>query len=516
MMRRITKVIAALGILSLCVGEYNTEGYAEDDTKLVIALNAQPPSFDPHVTTAGLTNQLSRNVFEFLLTQDANLQLQPALAASWNVSEDGRSYTFKLRKGVKFHDGASLTPEDVVVSMERWGRLSVPGKAAMAGAKWSEKGEDTVVLEVPAASFMIPYTLASGYNQNAAIMPASILEKAGDKPVRDIIGTGPYKFGEWVPDQDIRLVRNENYTPFDGPQSGLAGDRTPHINSLEFVFVSDDATRLLGLQTGEYDVVPEIPYDSAADVLADKNLRAESYSWNILNVYFNKAKGLFTNVDARRAVDIGLDRKSILLSAAANQQFFDINYHMMLKDQEGMWNTKVGAEGFNPVDGAGAQELFKKAGYNGEELTLITSRDLSEMYNASVVIQQQLAGLGLKVKIESYDWPTFTEIRNKKDAWDLMVLSNSFKFEPSQNLILSKDFAGWTNDPKLEELLKKFRGAATMEEAKSLYDELQAWNQVYLPAAKVGDLDVVIAAGKHVGALPVMGGPVWWSAKLAE
>lgn len=489
---------------------------AAQETRVVVAFPAQPANIDPHVATASVTNQVGRHVYEGLITQDSQFRPQPALAASWEVSPDGLTYTFHLREGVTFHNGQPLTAEDVVASMERWTRLSGPGRAALAGATWSLGEDGTVVLQATAPSFVILYALASGSQQTAAIMPASILAAAGDQPVQEVVGTGPFQMTDWTADQSLILSRFADYTPFEGPADGLAGDRTPTVDTVEIVFVSDEATRTFGLQTGQYDISAEVPYDAVEELRGEEGIEIMSYTWSFLNVIFNKSHGLFTDVNARRAVHVGIDREEILLAAVGSEDFFSLNHHQMLVSQTALWDTEVGRDEFNPIDRDRARALFAEAGYDGRELVILTSRDYSEMYYGAVVLQQQLTAMGVNSRIESYDWPTFTQLRARPEAWDLLVLTNVYRIEPSLLTHYNVQFPGWTNDPALEPLLASFRAAPTIEAASELYDDLQTWFNDYLPATKVGDLEMVIGHGPRVAALPELEGPIYWGVRLNE
>ncbi|WP_018236196.1 ABC transporter substrate-binding protein [Ensifer sp. BR816] len=488
---------------------------AESDA-LVVANGSQPPSLDPHVSTATTTNILARNIFETLLTLDANMQIQPGLAESWNVSEDGRTYRFTLRPGVKFHNGRALTPQDVIASLERWEAYSQPGKNIFQGATWTAEGENTVALQLPVPRFNALQTLAPLFAQSAVIMPAEIVAAAGDKPVTEIVGTGPFRLVDWQADRMMELERYDKYTSFGGKQSGTAGNRTPAFDKLRVEFVPDESTRTLGLSTGEYDLVNPVAFDNISEIQANESLKLGSFPGVLLNVGFNYGKpGIFHDIRARRAVSVGVERQSILAAAAVDPKFFRLNNHLMLLAQK-QWAPNVGETEFNPADAGKAKELLKEAGYDGSELTLITSRDFAEMYNSAIVIQQQLQGLGLNVKVESYDWSTFVKVRADKNAWDLIIMAAVPKADPTQLIFLNKDLPGGAQDAGLEKILTKFRNAKTTEEAQKLYGDLDAWNQEYIPSVRIGEVDYPFAMSKRVEGLQVQYEPIPWTVRLTD
>ncbi|MDA3146831.1 hypothetical protein JSO19_05510 [Leucobacter sp. UCMA 4100] len=501
--------------LTACSPSAGESGNAEERV-MTIAMNAQPPNLDPHVSTATATASISRNILETLLTTDGDRNVVPMLAESYETNADGTVYTFTLRSGVTFHDGSALDAEDVVASMERWDRLSGPGQSTFADAEWAATDDLTVTLTLPAPSFTVPIALSSGREQFAGIYPSEVVEAAGDDAIEDVIGTGPFMLDEWVPDQKLVLNKFDDYSPTEGPIDGLSGDRTAQTAGLKYVFVADASTRILGLQTGEYDAVPEIPYDNAADVLDDPALRAGSTPGTLLNLYYNKAEGLFSNVKARQAVDTLLDRESIMKAAVVDDEFFALTPHMMMADQEGQWKSSVGADSYNPNDPEKAKKLLEEAGYQGETIKMIVTRDYSEAYNAAVVIQEELQSIGATVSLDTYDWPTFSEIRNDPSAYDLTVIPNTPKNDPGSLVFMRNDFAGFTESPELDALLQTFRNSATLEEAQSHYDELQQWFIDYIPVSKIGDAYGVHATTLEVEQLPVDDSIIWWAARFTE
>lgn len=487
-------------------------GTADSAARLTMAIPAQPPNLDPDVSTATATSDIANGVLETLLTTDEQQQIQPMLAQSYDVSADGKTYTFPLREGVKFHDDTDLDAQDVVASMERWSRLSGPGQTYFTGATWTAVDDRTVRLDLETPTFGALLALANPNEQFPAVYPSEIVAAATDEPITDIIGTGPFRMGEWIPDQSLTLDRFDGYVPADGEPNGRAGDRTAGVAGIDFKFVPDPATRVLGLQTGEYDYVSEVPYDNAAQVLEDSSLRAHSYPVTLLNLYYNKAQGPFADVTARRAVDTVLDRQAIMLAAVSDPQFFTLTNSMMLDSQSGLWPTTVGKDTFNPNDPAKAKALLAESSYNGAPVRIIATRDYLESYNAAVVIQEQLKQLGIEAALDTYDWPTFTEVRDDPTKWELAVIPNTAKGDPGSLVFMRPDFAGSTQSPELDAILDQYRAAPTLDEAKSHYDDLQTWFYDYLPVSKLGDANTVFATTANVDVTvgPGFEGPILW------
>ena len=202
----------ALFTLSACssIGtEKNDENESNksENNELRIAVTAQPETLDNHITTATMASDIGRNIFETLVTLNSDYQPVPMLAETVEKSDDGKTYTFHLREGVKFHNGKELTSEDVVASMNRW--VDKAGDEDLkSGGAFEEIDSHTVVLKLKQPMSDILDIMADR-TQFPSIMPKEVVESSSSKGVTEYIGTGPFKFVEWKQDQDIHLAKVE-------------------------------------------------------------------------------------------------------------------------------------------------------------------------------------------------------------------------------------------------------------------------------------------------------------------
>src|SRR5712692_8314749 len=182
---------------------------------LKAAMIGEPPTLDTHTTTATIAYQIAWHVFETLYTFDRQYLPVPHLAEGHTVSDGGRRYTITLRKGVKFHNGKELTATDAAASITRWGRLHTTGKTMFKTIEAVEaKDPQTLVIHLKEPSGSLLYALASPY---LAIYPKSVMDAAGDQPIKEIVGTGPFRFVEHKPDRHIRLARFKEYAARSDP-----------------------------------------------------------------------------------------------------------------------------------------------------------------------------------------------------------------------------------------------------------------------------------------------------------
>jgi peptide/nickel transport system substrate-binding protein len=228
---------------------------------LKAAMIGEPPSLDLHWTTAVITQQISWHVFEGLYTYDRSFVPIPMLAEGHTTSDGGRRYTITLRKGVRFHNGKEMTSADVVPSLARWGKIATLGKAVWKNVESVEaKDRHTVVLHLKEPSGSLLFGLGRP-NNGAAIYPREVAEAAGDAQIKDVIGTGPYRFVEHRPDRHIKLARFKAYRARAEAPEGYGGKRTAYADEILFIPVPDVAVRLAGVETGEYHFAQQIKPD---------------------------------------------------------------------------------------------------------------------------------------------------------------------------------------------------------------------------------------------------------------
>ncbi len=495
--------------------EDSSEAGADTDSTftggdLHVALNTQPPSLDPHTGTTTATKDSARPIFETLLALNENYEVQPMLAESYEQSSDGLVFTFNLRKGIKFHNGKEMKADDVVASLERWIGLSGRAKNAIGDGKFEILDEYTVQLTLPQPSVGALHVLAMP-NQFGGIMPKEIVENAPIDGIKEYIGTGPFKFVEWKQDQYIRYERFADYQSVEGTPSGLAGKREALVDNLYIDFVADGSTRVAGMTTGEYDIGINMPLDSYAQLKSTKSLKNEIALANGAVLVFNKKEGLFSNPAMRQAFNMALDYDEIMLAGFTSPEFYRLSPGIMFPEQKD-WYTDAGKENYNPNNPELAKKMFEEAGYNGEEIKIMTTRDYEYMYNTTIAMQAQLEKIGVKVKVEVVDWPTLIQLQLEPSAYDAFTTGYSTVTDPTQHLVFDPKVGGWNDDPKTAELITKIRTSPTPADAFPYWEELQehTWT-TQLPYVRFGDSNVLYTYNENVAGFNQFEGIVLWN-----
>lgn len=511
-------LVMLLIIIGACSSEDSrTESSSSEnstDGELKVALTTQPPTLDAHMSTATMTTDIGRNIYETLVTLNSNFQPVPMLADSIDKSEDGKTYTFHLRENVNFHNGKVMVAEDVVASMNRWLEKS-PGGKLMEGAVFEEEDPSTVLLKLESPIADVLDILADCV-QFPAIMPKEVIESAEIEGVTEYIGTGPFQFEEWEQDQHIHLVKFDDYTADDSPSDGFSGKKEVFLDDVYFIFVPDHSTRIAGLSSGEYDIVSETPNEYYEEFMNNDNFNTYAYQYGSLFVVYNKKQGLSANETFRKAINAAINSEDAMKAGYVYDDLYIIDSSYM-PETRADWYSQNGSEVYNQPDPEKAKQLLEEAGYNGEEITLLSSRDYEYIYNAAVVLQEDLEQIGVNVNLELYDWPTVMEKRLEPEPWDIHIGAAPTPVTPSSLLILNYNWVGWPDDPRMNELLDNIKDATDREEAQLYWDELQGfvWRE-YLPISLLGQYKKVIVTSNKVQDFSEFEGGILWNTKAVE
>jgi len=383
---------------------------------LVFGQQAKVNSLDQHTSAAASTRNIAMNVFEPLLIRDENFAVMPNLAASVEASADGKTYVFKLRPGVKFHNGKPMTTADVVASFDRYKQMGVDRGMLNPVEGWEAKDASTFVINMKTpqptflenlSSFLVPVVIIPAENAKAAAMQLPA------------VGTGPFELVENVADSHVKLKRFDGYTPDTRYKDadGFAGYRVACVDTVTFRIVTEPGARVAGIETGELHSAEDIPVTSQARLKGNKNI-VLTYLNNfwIQVAEVNVSAPLTENLKIRQAIQAALNMEEIMESASDGAYRLNVGFQYPGQSQY----TDAGKETYNQKDPAKAKRLLAEAGYKGEELVLLTNKDYTSMYNASLVVAEQLKAIGMNIKLQVMDWPATVGIWSSNATnWNL-------------------------------------------------------------------------------------------------
>ncbi|MBC2139669.1 ABC transporter substrate-binding protein [Listeria innocua] len=489
------------------------KGASAKKDELRIAISANPPSLDAQIANSNITAQVGYHIFEPLFAMDENFEPQAVLADSYEVSKDGKEYTIKLLKGVKFHNGKEMTADDVVASLNRWVKDSQKASTLIGGSKFEKVDDYTVKMTANEAASDIITVLANPI-MFAAIYPVEVVEEAGEKGISEYIGTGPYKLTKWKQDQFIQLDKFDDYKVRENATTGLAGKKTAATKTLTFEIVTDASTRIAGAKNGQYDIVEEIPQDNYEELEKASNLKLDVTKGGTLNLFLNTTVGIMEKQEMRQAILAALNMDDILLASYGNKKLYEVNPGWF-DPEDKQWGSDAGKEYYNQNDSEKSKELLKKAGYNNEKLVMVTTQDYPEMYNATLVVQEQLKKVGINAEVESYDFSTFMEHRADPNQNSMFITSNAYNVFPIQLTVLDKTWAGMDR-PEVTDGIKAMRFADSQEDAKAAWDDLQGYIYEYGGATVLGHFTGVNTVSNNVNGYEYMRFPIFWNATVSK
>ena len=480
-------------------------------------------NLDIMLNTADEANLVAHgSVFEQLVSMNAEYEIVPELAERYEISEDNTEYTYYLRQGVKFHNGETMTADDVVACMNRWIDNAGTAKDMVGEGAYFEKVDDYTVKITMDHSCAWLNQLIAGFGQRPTIMPKSVLDAANPETgfVEEYIGTGPYMVDEIVEDQYIRLVKNPDYQPYGTPgdYSGYAGYKEANIETIYFDFVTDQNTITAGMQTGEYDITTAIPFDNYEMFANDDNYTVDMKELQMAMLIFNKKEGKATDATFRRAVAAALNMDDIMLAAYGDPMFYEMYSSYMFKDQTD-WYTEAGGERYNENNPERAKELFAEAGYDGSEpFRILVPNDSADFMSMATVMKEQLEAIDVPVEILVYDWSTFVNVRNNEpENYDAFITAFGPKVLPSMNLFLSSTWAGWVDDERILGDLIKINTSPTVEEGVAIWQDLQEymWEES-MPVVKIGTEKTFVVSPAGTEDLELFEHLVYVNAKVYE
>jgi peptide/nickel transport system substrate-binding protein len=480
---------------------------------LKAAMIGEPPTLDTHTTTATIAYQIAWHVFETLYTYDRQYQPIPHLAEGHTVADGGRRYTVTLRKGVKFHNGKELTAADAAASVARWGRLHTTGKTMFKTIEAVEaKDAHTLVIHLKEPSGSLLYALASPY---LAIHPKSVLDAAGDQPVKELIGTGPFRFVEHKPDRHIRVARFKDYAARAEPPDGHGGKRTAHVDEIHFLPVPEVSVRVAGVESGDYHFAQTVKQDQYDRLKTNPKLElsiVKPSSW--VTAAPNHKQGIMANRKVRQALQAALDMEPIMMAAVGHKAFIRIDGALYFPEQ-GLFHTQTGVTGYNVKNKDRARALLKEAGYTGQPVRWITTKEYEYMYNSALIARQQMEELGFKVDLQVLDWATVVQRRNKPELWDLFTTGITFTPDPALTSNLQCNWPGWWCNEEKERLLADLIREHDPKKRRVLIERIQAVFYEDVGRIKMGDLFTLYATRDLKG---FQGNPFlhFWDVSLAR
>lgn len=443
-LRRLALVLALLfAVVSVSLAQGTPE--PRFGGTLNVGLHIPFPTLDWQSTVGHPLPHAMILVYEGLFAFGSDFDAVPELVDTYEVSDDGRAWTFRLRQGVRFHDGSELHSDDVVASLERWARIGPKG-SALAGLERYEIVDDYTVTMHFVEPMGRSLLLALGSDENkAVIMPKEVAEASPTAgTLSAVIGTGPYRFVEYRDDQYLKLARFDDYTARTDAPNYQGGRKVAYLDEIIFWIVPEDATRVAGLEAGDFDVIADVPDSEYERLAAAPDLDPVKNGPGLLAyMMFNHKRGPTSHIEIRQAIQAAIDTDELIAAAVSNPEFSVSNPSFF--PPESAYNTDVRSELYNQGDPERARAILADFGYAGEEIVIQVIATNPLQNRLAVVFVEQMQRAGMNVVIQSYDLATWVAKRRDPDALNIYT-SAGYWIDPS---LWQAEFSGTFPSPEV-------------------------------------------------------------------
>lgn len=446
---------------------------------LIVGQIAEPKALDPAAVTAVNDFRILMNVYDGLVRyKDGTLEVEPALATAWEISEDGTVYTFTLRDGVSFHDGSPFNAEAVKFNFDRMLKEDHPfhdtGPFPLAfffSAVESVEAVDPTTVKFTLNAPYAPFLSNLAYPTGLIVSPTAV-EQNGAEFGRNPSGTGAFKFAEWRSNEAVVVEANPDY--WDG---------APDLQAVVFRPITDANTRTAEMLAGGIDLMVEVPPVALSEFQGETYTVHEQAGPHVWFLILNAKEGPFADKLVRQAANYAVNKEALVnevlegtaeVAAGPTPPAFAWAYNPELEPY--------------PYDPEKAKALLAEAGAEGAELTFYVTEGGSGMLDPiamGTAIQADLEAVGFDVKIETYEWNTFLGevnpgLEGKADMAEMAWMTN----DPDTLPFLALRTAAWPDqggfnsgyysNPEVDKLLEDARVATDQDERASLYKKMQA------------------------------------------
>jgi len=403
---------------------------------IVFGQEANVNSLDQMTSSTISTRNIAMNIFETLMTRDENNNPILELAESMNAAPDGMAYTFRLRSGVTFHNGKALTSADVAASFNRYNRIGLQRSTLDNVAGWDTPDPMTFVIRMKQAQPTFIEALSS-FSVPIVIVPSE-LENDERQQLRSI-GTGPFRLLEFTPGSHARLGRYDGYKPNTAfeQRTGFGGYRVACVDTVTFRIVTEASARVAGLETGALQAVEDVPTRSLEGLRRNRAITVlPLQNWWIQIALPNVSVAPTNNLVFRRAVQAALGAEDIM--DAATDGNFRLNIGFQYPNQATY--TEAGRETYNINNPTRARALLRESGYRNEPIIILTNRDYPPMYNAALVMEQQLKAVGINASLRVVDWPTSIQMSQQLNSSEWHFFHSGWGTQPALGALATMQF----------------------------------------------------------------------------
>jgi peptide/nickel transport system substrate-binding protein len=481
-------------------------------------------ALDPIWTTGYVVRNHGYMVYDTLYSMDSRFQLKPQMAEGHEVTDEGRTWTIRLRPGLKFHDGEPVRARDCVASIKRWAARDGFGATLMARTdELSAVDDRTLRFRLKSPFPLLAEALGKLSSPVPFIMPERLANTSPQEQIREAIGSGPFRFlkDEWVAGSNASYAKFDGYVPREEAADGAAGGKRVHVDRVEWKIIPDTSTAISALSTGQVDWIENASADLLPILRRSNDITVTMR--DPLGVYvllrFNALYPPFDDVMVRQAVLHALNQPDYLQAMVGDPSLFSECKAFFPCGTP--LSTGAGGEAMD-ANMATARELLKASSYDGRKVVIISPTDMPFLAPLGEVTADLLKRLGMNVDLVATDWGTVLARRGsqkppEEGGWNIFhttAVAAEF-MSPASHLALRghgrAGWAGWFTDPKLEELRNNWFAADGEAAQKTIAAEMERQAFQTVPYVPVGTIQSPTAYRKAVKDILPGTAPVFWN-----
>ncbi len=379
---------------------------------------------DPIITTAYIIRNHGYMIYDTLFAMDEQQKIQPQMVDRYEVSADKLTWTFTLRDGLKWHDGAPVTSDDVIASITRWSKNDSMGQALAAATKeWKKIDDKTFQLVLKEPFGLVLDSIGKPSSNTPFIMPKRVASAPANQAIAEYapkdwhIGSGPFKFviGEFQPGTKVVYEKNTDYVPRKEKASWMAGGKVVKVDRVEWINVGDPQTTVNALIKGEIDYIEQPVHDLFPALKKSPDIVIHDYNkMGLLGwMRINWLHPPFDNPKIRQAVLTAVNQEDYLAVLVGDPDYY--KYCASFFTCGTTYASSAGAPDMKKPNLEKAKQLLKEGGYKGEEIIIMHPTDLKAITPYGPVTEQVLKKIGMNTKLLAMDWASVVARRAKKD-----------------------------------------------------------------------------------------------------
>jgi peptide/nickel transport system substrate-binding protein len=470
---------------------------------------------DPIFTTAGTTLNHGVLIYDFLVAPDAKNEPQPQMVESWRASADGLTYTFKLRPGLKWHDGTAVQAKDAVASLKRWGAKVPSGRDTFTRvADVVATGTDTFEVKLKRPFGRLVSFLAEPIN------PPFIMREVDAKTdqntaITSAVGSGPFRFDreEWIPGSRVVYSKNKDYVPRTEKAEHMAGGKVVKIDKVEWVILPDPMVAANAVAAGEVDYLENPLIDMLPTLRRNPNLVVQvvnPYGYQMI-MRPNHLVPPFNNPKVRQVLLYAVDQQAYLEAAVGDPALRKPCWAILICG--GPYESQAGlGDWTRPGAIEKAKQLLKESGYKGEKVVIMHPTDQTVIGAMTMVTANRLKEVGFNVDLQSMDWSSLISRRPIKESpetnrggWNIFhtwgfagslmePLTSSFIASPCDG----NNWFGWPCDEELDKIRYEFETVANPQQGKQVADRYQTRFYQSVPLVPLGQFTQPVVHRKNI------------------